>query len=166
MPPRGYRKPARVLRSKQFTFWVTPSEKDQIRDAARRAGATPSAYVRSAALGARPRPKLGGDVEELLRHLSRVGNNLNQMREVAEKRAQAAVPLLDQARAQLRASLRSWARGGVGRSVSAQAVAELAHEGATINTIAYRAHTGRFPSLTTLRDALADLAQALKPLAP
>ena len=166
MPPRGYQKPARSLRSKQFTFWVTSAEKDRIRDAAKRAGVTPSAYVRSAALGDRPREKPGADVEDLVRQLARVGNNLNQMRAVAEKRAQTAVPLLDQARAQLRASLRSWARDGAGRSLSAHVVAELAHEGASINALAHRANTGRFPSVTTLRNALAELSEALKPLAP
>ncbi len=157
MPPRGYRKPARVLRSKQFTFWVTPTEKDQIREAARLARVTPSAYVRSAALGSRQRAQPGADADELVRQLSRVGNNLNQLRVIAERKARPAVELLDASREQVRALLRKKA----GKPVPAKALSELIHEGATVNTLAYRANTGRFPSIGALRNALDGLTEAL-----
>jgi hypothetical protein len=165
MPPRGYHKPARERRAKQFTFWLTAAEKEQIRDAARRAGLTPSAYVRTLALGGRPRPKPGEEVRELIRQLSRIGNNLNQLHGVAEAAARAQLPAIEQARQVVRRSLRDYATNGTGRAIEPDQLADLIHHGATLNALTYSANAGRFPPAAKLRNALADIADALKALA-
>jgi len=166
MPPRGYHKPARELRTKQFTFWVTPAEKEHIRDVARRAGLTPSAYVRAVALGNRPAPRPGDENRELLRQLSRIGNNLNQLHRIAQSRGPAYLTVINDARKVVQESLRAFATSEARRAAAPEALAELVHHGATLNALAHHANSRRFPAATELRPALADVVAAVGALRP
>jgi hypothetical protein len=62
------------------------SEWDTVRRAAQSAAVAPGTYIRSAALGTRPRARVRGVERETVAQLARVGNNLNQL----AKKANAA----------------------------------------------------------------------------
>ncbi len=72
MPPRTYRDRTRSLR-------LTAGEDALIRAKAHVVGLTFSAYLRHVALGKRIRARPGQIDEDAIYHLSRIGNNLNQI---------------------------------------------------------------------------------------
>lgn len=84
------------------TIRVTPKEHEQIKFLADQAGVSWSRYVRQVALGERrPVSEAGGvskeEVKEILRQLSAVGNNLNQLALVANTSGSIHTRRLDEA---------------------------------------------------------------------
>ncbi len=165
MPAKGYRKPSRDRRSKCFTFWVTPAEKDAIQQNAERVGMTPSAYVRALALGQRVTPKPGKSGHELIRQLSRVGNNLNQLLRHADGGQVLAAPL-EAARVHVLAALRHWSAGNIDRSPAPELVAEIVHQGALLNDLARQANRKQVLDPAMVETVLASLTEAVRRVAP
>lgn len=62
---------------------ATDSQWEEIRERARQAGYTRSAYILKAALEGRPRPRPGQPTQDAIYHLARIGNNLNQLAHAA-----------------------------------------------------------------------------------
>ena len=79
MSYRGYRKPESDRHESRLTIYLTSDEIARIREAADLAGMTVSAFVRGAALGTQVRAKPTRARSALIRELSAVGNNLNQL---------------------------------------------------------------------------------------
>lgn len=65
--------------SARVTVRFSPEELTRVREMAQVLGLTVSAFIRSAALGERPRPRRGQIRREAIHQLVRVGNNLNQL---------------------------------------------------------------------------------------
>lgn len=85
MPSRGYKKPTEQRREKRVHALFTEAEFCQVQDLAEAAGLTVSAYLRSVALGRRPKAKPTRVASELVRELNRVGVNLNQLTRLAHE---------------------------------------------------------------------------------
>ena len=73
-------------RTELFNFRTTLAERAEIERAARQAGLSPSEYVRSLALGNKPRasrpatdPALISELNRLVMEAKRIGNNVNQL---------------------------------------------------------------------------------------
>ena len=69
----------RARRDRVLHLRLTEAEHESIRVRARLCGHTVSAFLRSTALGHRPRAKPGRLEREAIRQLARIGNNLNQL---------------------------------------------------------------------------------------
>ena len=78
MPKKGFKKSAEHRRVKRVHVLLTDAEFLEVRTLAEAAGLTVSAYLRSTALGHRPKPKPSRVASELVRELNRIGVNLNQ----------------------------------------------------------------------------------------
>lgn len=78
MPKKGYKKPSEDRREKRVHVLFTEAEFSYAQQAAEAAGVTVSAYLRSTALGQRPKAKPARVASELVRELNRIGVNLNQ----------------------------------------------------------------------------------------
>lgn len=78
MPRKGFVKPSEYRREKRVHTLFTDAEFIQIQSLAEAAGLTVSAYLRSTALGQKPKPKPSRVASELVRELNRIGVNLNQ----------------------------------------------------------------------------------------
>jgi len=79
MPYKGYRKSDHIRRSIKVTTYVTEAEFVLMHEAAEIAGMTLSAFVRTAAMGSRPKAKPSRVRAKLIRQLAAIGNNLNQL---------------------------------------------------------------------------------------
>lgn len=66
----------------------TPAEFHKIAERARLCGKPIARYVRDSSLGVTPRVRRDHATADLIRHLARLGNNLNQLALVANERQQ------------------------------------------------------------------------------
>jgi hypothetical protein len=71
------------LRTRMMLVRFTSAEFDRVRAAAQAAGRPLARYVRETTLGAVPRARRHHAIDEVLRHLARIGNNVNQLAHVA-----------------------------------------------------------------------------------
>jgi hypothetical protein len=72
-----------VCRTVRVPVRYAPTELEIVRERARTCGLPVARFVREASLGAVPRARRLPLADELIRHLARIGNNLNQMAFVA-----------------------------------------------------------------------------------
>lgn len=92
-----------LVRSARFTA----DEWDRITSAARSAGKTPSAFIRSAALGAKITARRGVANDAAVRELARIGNNINQIARVLNQgRAEDVEAILVEVLDELNAAVR------------------------------------------------------------
>jgi Mobilization protein NikA len=68
-----------LVRSTRFT----PEEWARLEERARLCGLAPARYLREVALGFEPKVRAGAIERQLLYHLARIGNNLNQLAHAA-----------------------------------------------------------------------------------
>lgn len=155
------------------TRW-TPEEWAQVERTAADCGVPPLRYVREAALGAPPTPQPGRGqpltparrARSLWHQLARVGNNLHQLRRVAETdgdidgvrvliaAAQAVEYVISASPAML------GARGD-------EVIAGVVEAGNALNAVAHRANTAEeLPSMAELRSVLAQVEKAVREALP
>lgn len=70
---------AEVHRTERITVRLQPSERAVIEQRAAECGMAPSTFLRTAGLGAVPRPRPGAVERQAVHQLARIGNNLNQL---------------------------------------------------------------------------------------
>lgn len=165
--PKGSRKPDHDRRTEQVTFWVTPSEKARISANAERAGVTMSAFIRSLALGkpVRQKPKVKAGV--LILQLSRIGNNLNQLLDHAQRGKINGTEHIDHVFQRLTLALTHWTSDKASpKSIAPEAIVLLAHEGAKLNSLAHQANSGKPVPETQLLFVLHNLTDKLRPFCP
>lgn len=93
----------RITRSHFRSLRLTPGELAVIRGKAHAAGLPVSTYLRRVALGKRVRARRGQVDRDAIYHLSKIGNNLNQLARAANTAGQVvAVELLEEALGELR----------------------------------------------------------------
>lgn len=97
MPARAYRKPEDERRERCVKTYFTHAEFAQLQAAAEASGMTHAAFVRAAALGAKPRAKPARVTADTIRQLTAVGNNLNQLTKLAHAGRAPAIELLEAA---------------------------------------------------------------------
>lgn len=164
--PKGSTKPKHQRRTTQINFLVTPAERDRIAANAERAGVTISAYIRSLALGKPLRNKPRVQADELIRQLSRVGNNLNQLLDSAQiGRIDGAVHI-EHVFKRVSLVLSHWTSGDAKPGFAPEAVTLLAHEGTRLNGLARQANKGEPVSEAQLLSVLHDLTDKLRPFCP
>ena len=95
MPARAFRKPEGERRDRCVKSYFTPDEFAQLQMAAEASGMTHAAFVRACALGEKPKAKPSRASAELIRHLTYIGNNLNQMTKIAHAGRAPAEDLLE-----------------------------------------------------------------------
>ena len=161
--PKGSKKPKHKNRSSQVTFWVTLSERDRISANAERAGVSMSAYIRSLALGKPLRQKPSVLADELIRQLSRIGNNLNQLLRHAQAGKFDGAKHIEHVSARVSHALTYWTSGEVTGRIAQEATMLLAHEGAKLNGLALQANKGEPMSEAQLLPILNDLTDKLRP---
>ncbi len=165
--PKGSTKPKHENRSEQLTFWVTPAERARISANAERAGVTMSAFIRSLALGKPMSPKPSVQASELIRQLNRVGNNLNQLTDNAQKNKIEGAQHIEHVFKRVSAALTFWTSGETSpKAVAQEAITLLAHEGAKLNGLAHQANRGELVTEEQLLTVLHDLTEKLRPFCP
>jgi hypothetical protein len=165
--PKGSRKPDHDRRSEQVTFWVTPSEKARISANAERAGVTTSAFIRSLALGKPVRQKPKAKAGALILQLSRIGNNLNQLLDHAQRGRIDGAEHIDHVFQRLTLALKHWTSDNASpKSIAPEAMVLLDHEGAKLNGLAHQANSGKPVPQAQLLDVLNDLTDKLRPFCP
>ncbi|MDE4063242.1 plasmid mobilization protein [Phaeobacter gallaeciensis] len=164
--PKGSAKPDHKRRTAQVTFWVTPAERDRISANAERAGVSMSAYIRSLALGKPLRQKPGAMAGELIRQLTRVGNNLNQLLGHAQEGKIHGASHIEHVFRRVSGALKWWTSGEADRKIAQEAITLLAHEGTRLNGLARQANTGEPVSEDQLLSVLNDLTAKLIPFCP
>lgn len=165
--PRGSTKPDHHRRNVQVKIWCTPAEKARIDANAERAGVPVSTYIRSLALGKPLRRKPGQQADALIRQLTRIGNNLNQLLEHALAGRIDGAEHLEHVQKRLFLALEFWTGGGPPpRSIADETVTLLAHEGVKLNALARQANAGEPVSDKALLTVLHDLTARLRPFAP
>jgi chromosomal replication initiation ATPase DnaA len=104
MTTRTITKPQRtVIRPARFT----PAEWARVEDRARACGIGPSTYLREVALGVELEVRAGALEREVVYHLARIGNNLNQLTRAANALRRVELSSrLELTLAELRAALR------------------------------------------------------------
>lgn len=163
MPAKGHRKPPPVRRSTQMSFWVTPAERDRIAENAERAGVSISAYIRSLALGRPLKVKPSIKSAELIRQLSKLANNLNQLLEHAESGRIDCVDNIRHVRGRVFDVLTAWSDGKAQGGIASEDVAVLTHEGTTLNSLARQANSRKPVPADALLNVLHSLTGALRP---
>ena len=63
-------------RTVRIPVHYSPAEADMVRDRARACGLLPARFIREASLGAIPRSRPNHALDELIRHLARIGNDI------------------------------------------------------------------------------------------
>jgi hypothetical protein len=165
--PKGSRKPAHDRRTEQLTFWVTPAERARIAASAERAGVTMSAFIRSLALGKPQRAKPSVQAGELIRQLSRVGNNLNQLLDHAQNGKIDGAQHIKHVFDRVSGALTFWTSGEASsKAIAQEAIMLLAHEGTRLNGLARQANKGELVSEDQLLKVLHDLTDKLRPFCP
>lgn len=165
MPAKGHRKKDIDKRSSQITFWVTPAERDSIAANAERAGVTLSAYIRGLALGKDIRPKPTVETNELVRQLTRIGNNLNQLMEHARDGKVPSYENLDHVWQRVSRMLDFWSTAKPKKPIMPERIVQLSHEGSRLNALARQANSGKPVSEQDLLTVLNDLTEKLRPFA-
>ncbi len=167
MPPKGHRKPDRDRRDTCFSFWLTPAEREAIRESAARVGLSPSAYVRAAALGlpVTPKPHRGA-APELIRQLSRLANNLGQLLRHAEVGLLPDPAPVETAHHRVMAALRHWASDSAARAIAPELIAEIVHQGALLNQLARSANNGQVLDPVMVDTVLSGLREAVRLVVP
>jgi hypothetical protein len=160
---QGPKKPDHERRSAQVTFWVTLAERDRISANAERAGVTMSAYIRSLALGKPLRQKPSVLADELIRQLSRIGNNLNQLLRHAQAGKLGGAKHIKHVSARVSHALTHWTSGKAAGGVAQEATMLLAHEGAKLNGLALQDNKGEPISEAQLLSILHALTDKLRP---
>jgi len=98
--------PSRPRRVHITSLRLTTSERRRIRATAHAAGLSVSAFIRRAALGRRIRARRGHLRRDAIYHLSKIGNNINQLARVANTVGEVrAIELLEEAVVDLRHAL-------------------------------------------------------------
>lgn len=136
MPPKGHRKRNQDRRSSQVTFWVTPAEKDRIAANAARSGVKVSAYIRSLALGKPLRLNPSVLTSDLIRQLSRIANNLDQLLRHAQAGRIEGQAHIQHVYERVNLALEHWTSAQTSQSAVEEQVALLRHEGARVNVLA------------------------------
>jgi len=165
MPAKGTRRPDHDRRSSQITFWVTPAERDRISHSAERAGVSMSAYIRSLALGKDIRPKPSLATDELMRELTRIGNNLTQLMGHARDGKVPAYENLEHVWNRVSRMLDFWAVAKPKKPIMPDRIIRLRHEGSRLNAIARQANSGKPVAEQELNAVLHDLTEKLRPFA-
>lgn len=106
MPARAYRKPEDERRKRCVKSYFTQEEFVQLQAAAEASGMTHAAFVRAAALGAKPRAKPARGTAEAIRQLTALGNNLNQLTKLAHAGRAPASDLLERALGEVLSAVR------------------------------------------------------------
>jgi hypothetical protein len=70
-------------RTKKVTFRVTPSEKEHLKIESGKAGLPVEPFLRRLVLGVDLQPRPPAELTEILRQLTAIGNNINQIARVA-----------------------------------------------------------------------------------
>lgn len=70
-------------RTKEVTFRVTPLEKEHLKTEAVKAGLPIEPFLRRLVLGVDLKPRPPAELTEVLRQLSAIGNNINQIARIA-----------------------------------------------------------------------------------
>jgi Mobilization protein NikA len=167
MPAKGYRKPDRDRRDTCFTFWVTRAEREAIRENAARAGLSPSAFVRTLALGrpVTPKPRKGA-APELIRQLSRLANNLVQLLRHAEVGILPDPAPVEAVHLRVMTALRHWASDSAARAIAPELIAEIVHQGALLNQLTRSANQGQGLDPVMVDTVLSGLREAVRPVGP
>jgi hypothetical protein len=76
----------RGTRTARVAIRFTPDEWEQVRTKAHHAGRSLARWLRELALGYTPKPKPSVANAEVIRHLARIGNNVNQLAHLANSR--------------------------------------------------------------------------------
>ena len=71
------------FRTERVTLRLSPEERRSLEERARDCGRPISTYLREVGLGSVPRARPNVKTRETIYHLSRIGNNLNQLTRVA-----------------------------------------------------------------------------------
>jgi Bacterial mobilisation protein (MobC) len=76
----------RGKRTARVAIRFTPDELEQVRMKAHHAGRSLARWLRELSLGYTPKPKPSAANAEVIRHLARIGNNVNQLAHLANSR--------------------------------------------------------------------------------
>lgn len=165
--PKGSKKPQHQRKTEQLTFWVTPAERARIADNAARAGVTLSAFMRSVALGKPPRRKPSEQTAELIRELTRIATNLNQLLDHAQKGKIDGAEHIEHVFKRVSGALKFWTSDKADtKSIAHEAIPLMVHEGTMLNDLARQANRGEHVPEKQLLPVLNDLTATLRPFCP
>ncbi len=76
-------------RNRHVSVWLTDQERQYLREQAKRAGLGTDPFIRQLIMGVEIRPRPPDTYAALLRELSAIGNNINQLAHQANARGEA-----------------------------------------------------------------------------